>query len=56
MQASTYSTKNHEASWEEGWTEAHIVEKLIDITIILFCVAAAPMGVLALNALPAMII
>jgi hypothetical protein len=39
---------------KEGTIEAHIVEKLIDISIILFCIAAAPMEILALNALPVM--
>jgi hypothetical protein len=54
MQATTYIAEDPHTKLAEGTIEAHIVEKLIDITIILFCIAAAPMGVLALNALPVM--
>jgi hypothetical protein len=52
MQAITYIAEDQHTKLAEGTIEAHIVEKLIDITIILFCIAAAPMGVLALNTLP----
>jgi hypothetical protein len=54
MQATTNIAEDQHTKLAEGTIEAHIVEKLIDITIILFCIAAAPMGVLALNALPVM--
>jgi hypothetical protein len=33
-------------------TEAQDVDQVIDITIILICITAAPLGALALNTLP----
>jgi hypothetical protein len=33
-------------------TEAQVVDQVIDITIILVCITAAPLGALALNTLP----